>query len=50
MKTQNTVKQNGISSKEKLQVNIQQVRMLSAALNKLYVESMLEKLTHIYIK
>jgi len=42
--------QAGLSTNEKLKLNIQQIRFLSSTINKLYFESMLKKLNHIYKK
>lgn len=39
-----------LPSNEKLKLNIQQIRLLSNTVNKIYLESMLKKLTHIYKK
>jgi hypothetical protein len=42
--------QAGLSMNERLKLNIQQIRFLSNTINKLYFESMLKKLNHIYKK
>ncbi len=50
MSTQNTIVHKDLPNKEKLKINIQQIKILSGTINKLYIESMLKKLTHIYKK
>lgn len=50
MNTQNTIVHKDLPSNEKLKINIQQIKLLSGTINKLYLESMLKKLTHIYKK
>jgi len=50
MNIQNVIVHKDLPNKEKLKINIQQIKILSGSINKLYFESMLKKLTHIYKK
>ena len=47
MRGENTIVHKDLPKKEKLEINIQQIKNLSVSVNKLYVETMLKKLTHI---
>lgn len=50
MITENNIVHKDLPQKEKLEINIQQTKILSTTINKLFVESMLKKLTHIHLK
>lgn len=47
MNGENTIVHKDLPKKEKLEINIQQIKYLSGTINKLYVEATLKKLTHI---